>query len=930
VAGGEVGEADAVLDLYPGELLPDDLYEPWTGQHREAVKVLRLDLMRLAHRWEQLLRQEPADEEAHLALAGRAADRGDRRGALRQLERLELAVRRELGTAPGPAAAALRQRLSTFESPVPAQRSPGHAGTVLVGRRQLGERLRARIDEAASGRGGPLLLSGPAGVGKTALAELAVAHARSRGFRVARGAASAVEGPWPYASVLEAFGDLSRSHPALLDGLDDAYREEIDRALTGRATGWTGESSHQRLFVAAAELVRLAATGRGLLMVIDDVHEADEASLRLLHYLSRFASHEPILVLLAHRPPEAGPTRRILGSLVARAPDAEVVVPPLSRPATLRLLDQVGGAPDDVRDQVAELAAGIPFTALTLARAARSGTPVDVVPPLPDTVLRTFRRVALLGTGFTTDELLAVSELQEEECYRHLEVALTAMLVEPTPTGHRFRHHLVRDALVAQLPASEAVAARVAVAERLAGMGAPPARVAHQLLAAGMPRRAVPFVIEAVEAAGALGAYRDALALVDQVVEHAGHDELPRLLTRRGDLLTAMGDPAAVSAYTTVLPRLSGIEERLVRSRLARVAAFAGDLDTARAAIAGLDLEGDAADGPLLLARGNLAFFAGDTDGAWKVAAQARELLDLSQDSWHLVDLISLQGLIAHQRGEWFDRFRTELRRTQGKERLATALFDAHLCVAEYMLYGPVPYEEVIEEAEELRRGARRYGALRGVAFATSLIGEAELLRGDLDRAEVELSEAVELHRDIDAPAGEAHGLQRLAEVRIARGDKAEAVRLLRRALRNARWSVMALHLVQRIYGTLIAAAPNSAAALALVDEAGTTIGDDEHCLFCDVMLEVPAAIACADGGDLDGSRRHLQAARRSAARWEGTAWMAGVAEAEAHLAVAEGRARDAQRLASSAVELYGSADQPRDAARCRDWLDAVDLSPVS
>ena len=96
---------------------------------------------------------------------------------------------------------------------------------------------------------------------------------------------------------------------------------------------------------------------------------------------------------------------------------------------------------------------------------------------------------------------------------------------------------------------------------------------------------------------------------------------------------------------------------------------------------------------------------------------------------------MGLQGLIAHQRGEWFERFRIELRRTRGKPRLATALFDAHLCVAEYLLYGPMPYGEVIELAEGLRRGLDQVGALRGVAFATSLIGEAALLMGDLERA---------------------------------------------------------------------------------------------------------------------------------------------------------------------------------------------------
>ena len=68
-----------------------------------------------------------------------------------------------------------------------------------------------------------------------------------------------------------------------LDGLDDVYRLEIDRALSGRDMTWTGEttpitahvwgareSGHQRLFVAAAELIRLAATGHGLLLVVDD------------------------------------------------------------------------------------------------------------------------------------------------------------------------------------------------------------------------------------------------------------------------------------------------------------------------------------------------------------------------------------------------------------------------------------------------------------------------------------------------------------------------------------------------------------------------------------------------------------------------------------------------------------------------------------
>ena len=55
------------------------------------------------------------------------------------------------------------------------------------------------------------------------------------------GTASAVEGPWPYAPVLEALGDLCRQHPALLDGLGDTFRDEVERALSGRDVAWGGE-----------------------------------------------------------------------------------------------------------------------------------------------------------------------------------------------------------------------------------------------------------------------------------------------------------------------------------------------------------------------------------------------------------------------------------------------------------------------------------------------------------------------------------------------------------------------------------------------------------------------------------------------------------------------------------------------------------------
>jgi tetratricopeptide (TPR) repeat protein len=188
---------------------------------------------------------------------------------------------------------------------------------------------------------------------------------------------------------------------------------------------------------------------------------------------------------------------------------------------------------------------------------------------------------------------------------------------------------------------------------------------------------------------------------------------------------------------------------------------------------------------------------------------------------------------------------------------------------------------------------------------------------GDLERAERELVEAVDLHRDVDAPAGEAHGLQRLAEVRLARGDREEARRLLHRALPLARWSVMSPHLLQRIYGSMIVAAPDRLAARAAVDLAEASMGEVDDCPMCSVMLQVPATIACADVGDVEDARRHLALAESSAARWEGSAWAAAILEARAHLAQATGRPEESVALSTRAAELFHAAGQPLDADRC-------------
>jgi hypothetical protein len=122
----------------------------------------------------------------------------------------------------------------------------------------------------------------------------------------------------------------------------------------------------------------------------------------------------------------------------------------------------------------------------------------------------------------------------------------------------------------------------------------------------------------------------------------------------------------------------------------------------------------------------------------------------------------------------------------------------------------------------------------------------------------------------------------------------------------------------------MIAAAPDAAAACAVIDRAEATLGADDNCPFCDIMLAVPAAIACADGGDLPNANRHLEIARRSARLWEGSAWEAAVAEARAHVAAAAGDIHDARHDITTAADMFAAAGQPLDAERCRQQAAAL------
>ncbi|MGY1592293.1 BTAD domain-containing putative transcriptional regulator [Geodermatophilus sp. SYSU D00708] len=501
---------------------------------------------------ERHLHDSPAREEA-VRLLALALYRSGRQGdALTVLRRAREHLADELGVDPGPRlreleAAVLGQEpaLDLPAPPVALPATPAPAPPAPPSARAA--ELRQLLDLAAEGAR-VVWIAGEAGAGKTTLVEAAAARLREDGWQVAEGRCPEVDGAppaWPWTEITRALGA--------------APLEEGTAFWRARAV---------------ADLLRAAAAEQPLLVVLDDVHRADELTLQLLRSVVDSLAGEPLLVLATYRDAETGEalaaTRAALTSAGARhlelrgLDDEGVAV--LARqsgledagPAELTLLrERTDGNPLYVRE----------LTRLLVAEgrgAARTAVPAglrDVLrrraERLPGPAVTALRQAAVLGREADVDVLAAVAGRDVDELLDALETAVLAgLLDEPVPGRVRFTHALVRDVLYEDTPLlrrGRVHAAALAVLRESDGVDA--ATLAHHAVAGAGPRTAadaVPYVAAAAREAGRLGAaaeearqWASALRLLEMAGRRGSAEELDVLLAaipahaRAGDVVAA-------------------------------------------------------------------------------------------------------------------------------------------------------------------------------------------------------------------------------------------------------------------------------------------------------------------------------------------------------------------------------------------------------
>ena len=124
--GGEARLSAEAVELYPGELLPSDLYEAWTEEDRERLRLTHTEMLHDLGRWDLVVAADPLDELAQLRLIQQHIERADRRAALRQLDVMEKVWQRELGEGLGETARGLREEALALPIEVVSADRPSH------------------------------------------------------------------------------------------------------------------------------------------------------------------------------------------------------------------------------------------------------------------------------------------------------------------------------------------------------------------------------------------------------------------------------------------------------------------------------------------------------------------------------------------------------------------------------------------------------------------------------------------------------------------------------------------------------------------------------------------------------------------------------------------------------------------------------------
>jgi DNA-binding SARP family transcriptional activator len=756
-------ELEAAASLYRGDLLPEDTYEPWTEAERDDLRSAYVSLMfslaRIHHETgnhasgidaiQALLRADPANEEAHRLLIAEYAHSGSKHRALRQYQLLTDVLKEELDAEPSEETRLLYESL--FESrpaapsavedlaPAPASVTPHHRPVQLTptfGREDTLETAQELIDEAQAGAGKSMLVWGEAGTGKSHFLNQVIADAEEQGFRTAMSRCSTLESSsayQPFRDVLrQVCGDprsdeLVRHSPYLrriLYGASERDEQTIDPTLF-----------QTELFNDAHRLIQLVAQGAPLLICLEDLHEADEDSVRMFHFLARRVSGLKVLLIASSR--KEGPDPAGISPLVASLRrDRQVVeleMRPLPEQSMALLVESLfGEAPPDAAllREILRYAEGNPLYAteivhtlvqegwarLTDGRWKKRSTGQVVIPSAVNELLdirlkrlssaaqEQVQLAAVHGRDVDYPLLRATLGSTERDALDALDECIEASIIVETEAGYRFRHELLREGIYERLTRIRRHSLHKAIAQALEARRPDPLAgpqvevISHHYALSDEPWLAIPYLLEAGRRAASLFANEQAVNFYEQVLaldeahpQESGEVGVTAVLEHLGDIERRRGNAArSVELFerAQVLFAQSGDRDAAtrVRGKAALGHIMLGDSEAARDQISATlqDLTSDSPQHVVsrtyyLLAQ--LHWHGGDNRAALEAAERALGAARDSDDLNEKAQAYEVMALACHSLGNWQRGVELELeRQAMGVPGFDTdEAFEAHL-----------------------------------------------------------------------------------------------------------------------------------------------------------------------------------------------------------------------------------------------------------
>jgi DNA-binding CsgD family transcriptional regulator len=376
---------------------------------------------------------------------------------------------------------------------------PVTAAGALVGRDSEMALLTGLIREVARGRGSPVLIEGEPGIGKSALVQAAVAEAPETGCQVFWGAGDELGQQLPLLPFLDGL--------RVRDPSANPRRNTIVRLLRGEVAADRGTDVPAALAEQLLALVAEQCAVRPTILVVDDLQWADQPSIPLGGRRARSPRQMPLLLVGMMRPV---PQRDELLALRRVAGDAaRLQLAGLTEAAVVDLVAALaGGKPDGNLLQLADGAAGNPLylTELVAALVRGSGltisgggavelvngsAPSSLSAAIADRlgfvagpVREVLRAAALLGMDFAVPDLAIVLGRSVADLIPAVDEACAVGVLAESGHGLGFRHPLIRAALYDDMPTSVRAAWHNDAGRALAAAGAPPDRVARQMLRA--------------------------------------------------------------------------------------------------------------------------------------------------------------------------------------------------------------------------------------------------------------------------------------------------------------------------------------------------------------------------------------------------------------------------------------------------------------